>query len=282
MAEPPKTQVVLITGATRGIGRLAALELARRGHRVIATGRDVERLHALAAEARGQGVAITAQHLDVNDAGACEAVVGQAVASHGRLDALVNNAGYGLWGPLEELSPREIEALFQTNVFAALRLSQLALPQMRAQGFGTIVNVGSMAGQIGAPASGAYAASKAAMLMLSRVLRQETRGDGVRVVLLEPGVFETDFHRNSRVGRQVYREDSPYRERVLRLRTRPPGEGRWRPDPAPVAHAIRRVIEGRWPRGRYAVGVDARAGAIAARLLPDWLFDWLIRKALRW
>lgn len=282
MPAPPKTQVVLITGATRGIGKLAALEMARRGHRVIATGRDAERLHALSDEARGQGVAMAVEHLDVSDAGACEAVVRQAVASHGRLDALVNNAGYGLWGPLEELSPEEVQALFQTNVFAALRLSQLALPQMRAQRFGTIVNVGSMAGQVGSPGSGAYAASKAAMLMLSRVLRQETRGDGVRVVLLEPGVFQTDFHRNVRVGQRVYREDSPYRERVLRLRIGPPGEERRRPDPAPVARKIRQVIESRGPRARYAVGVDASVGAMAARLLPDGLFDWLIRKALRW
>lgn len=277
-----KQQTVLITGATRGIGRATALHLAQRGHRVVATGRDLGLLASLEQEAKARGLPIAVSAMDVTDAAACETVVARTVADHARLDALVNNAGYGLWGPLEDLTPEEMRAQFETNVFAVVRLSQLVLPQMRRQGFGTIVNVGSVAGQIGSPAGGAYAASKFALRGLSQVMRMEVAQFGVRVVLIEPGLFRTEFPQNQAIGKRVERPDSPYRDNIRRTRERrgmnPYGGG----DPIRVAVRIRKCIEGRRPKARYTVGLDAWAGAMSARLLPDGLLYAAVQKTLNW
>ncbi len=273
-----RPQAVLVTGATRGIGRVTALHLAERGHTVVATGRD----EALLAELRAlaEGLPMQVQRLDVTDEAEVDRVVAGALESNGRLDALVNNAGHILWGPLEPLALDEVRAVFETNFFAVHRLCQAVLPGMRARGFGTVVNVGSMAGQIGLPTGGAYSATKAAMLSYSRVLRHEVAGFGVRVVLVEPGVFESDLTRTQTVGRGVYAADSAYLEKLERRRV--PGRGRRRADPARVAHRIRRIVESKDPKPRYTVGYDAVVGAIAAKLLPDRVLDFLLRKALRW
>ena len=273
-----RPQVVLVTGATRGIGRATALHLAERGHAVVATGRDEALLSELRALA--EGLPMSVRHLEVTDEAEVEGVIAGAIESNGRLDALVNNAGYILWGPLEQLALDEVRAIFETNFFAVHRLCQAVLPVMRAQGFGTIVNVGSMAGQIGVPTGGAYATTKAALLAYSRVLRHEVAGFGVRTVLVEPGVFETDLGQNQVVGSRVYADDSPYRERLKRRRV--PGGGRRRPDPVRVARRIRRIVESNGPKPRYTVGYDAVVGALAAKALPDRVLDFLLRKALRW
>ena len=151
MSRPPKRQVVLITGATRGIGREAALQIARRGHTVMATGRDVERLDSLQKEADAAGLVIETSRLDVSDAAACEAWTSGTIERHGRIDALVNNAGYGLWGPWEHVSDDEVRTVFEANFIGPMRLSRLVIPGMREQGFGTIIHVGSMAGQASSP-----------------------------------------------------------------------------------------------------------------------------------
>jgi len=273
-----KPQVVLVTGATRGIGRVTALHLAERGHTVVATGRD----EAMLAELRtlAEGLPLSVEHLEVTDQAEVERVIAGAVEANGRLDALVNNAGYILWGPLEQLALDEVRAVFETNFFAVHRLCQAVLPVMRDRGFGTIVNVGSVAGRIGIVTGGAYAATKAALQAYSRVLRQEVTGFGVRTVLVEPGVFETDLTKNQVVGSSVYADDSPYRERLERRRVS--GSGWRRPHPVRVARRIRGIVESRNPKPVYTVGYDAAAGALVAKVLPDRVLDFLLGKALRW
>ena len=280
MSKPPKRQIVLITGATRGIGREAALQVARRGHTVVATGRDVERLESLQQEADAAGLAIETSRLDVSDAAACEAWTSGTIERHGRIDALVNNAGYGLWGPWEHVSDDEVRTVFEANFIGPMRLSRLVIPGMREQGFGTIIHVGSMAGQASSPAGGAYAATKFAMNTMSRSMRLEVGSFGIRVVLLEPGIFKTDFVPSQIMAGAMDREATPY-EPLRREEPLPGGLIPW-PGPERVARRIRQVIEARRPRARYTVGYDAFLGAIMMRILPDCVIDFAVRKATGW
>ncbi len=277
-----REQVVLLTGATRGIGRLAALHLAERGHRVVATGRDREMLASLEREAAERKLPMTVAALDVNDGAACEGVVAQAIAQHGRIDALVNNAAYSYSGPLETLALDEVRRQFETNLFSALRLSQLALPHMRKQRFGTIVNVGSVSGLIGNPNGGAYAAAKAGLRAMSQVMRIEVAPFGVRVALIEPGLFRTEFGANQVWAPAVNDGASPYyhhaRRNIEARASRPYAGG----DPMQVAARIRKVIEARRPKARYCVGLDAAAGAWAVRWLPDGVLEAGVKRATGW
>ncbi|MCI0769546.1 MAG: SDR family oxidoreductase [Chloroflexi bacterium] len=276
-----KNQVVLITGATRGIGRATALHLAGKGHRVVATGRNAELLESLEREAQDASLPLSVEAMDVTDDGAVQRVVAKTVEESDRIDALVNNAGYGLWGALEDLTMSELREQFETNVFAVWRLSQAVLPIMRRNGFGTIVNVGSVSGRIGNPAGGAYAASKAALSAMSRVMRMEVAAFGVRVVLIEPGLFRTDFQENQVNAKRVSDPESPYAEAIGKARKRRTGPFAGA-DPHKVAVRIGQVIEGKRPKARYSVGLDALAGTIATRLLPDGALDAAVRRAVGW
>ena len=148
----PKT--ALITGASSGIGKETALYLARRGYHVLAISRELSRLDRLIAQARTDSTSISAYQLDVNEPAAVAEVVPQILDQVGGLDALINNAGYGLWGCLEDLSVEEVKAQFASNVFAVLRMSHAVLPHMRERRSGTIVNVGSRQGRSGARQAG--------------------------------------------------------------------------------------------------------------------------------
>ncbi|MBF8299575.1 MAG: short-chain dehydrogenase/reductase, partial [Dehalococcoidia bacterium] len=200
--------------------------------------------------------------------------------SEGGLDALVNNAGYGLSGAFEELTLEELRAVFETNYFSVLRLSKAVLPSMRERGHGTIVNVGSVAGLIGVPMEGGYSATKFALRSMSRSMRMELSPFGVRVVLIEPGVVRTDFHVNKVVAETSLHIDSPYAglHIVTELRARARALFGGKADR--TAMRICQVIESRGPAARYTVGIDAWAGAWASRLLPDAVVDFFMRRAI--
>ena len=252
MSKPPKSQIVLITGATRGIGREAALQVARRGHTVLATGRDVERLESLQQEADATGLAIETSRLDVSDAAACEAWTSGATQRHGRIDALVNNAGYGLWGPLGarlgRRGPHRLrDELHRPDAPLPARHSRVCASRVSAPSS----TWGRWPGQASSPAGGAYAATKFAMNTMSRSMRLEVGRFGIRVVLLEPGIFETDFVPSQIMAEDMDRETTPY-EPLRREEPLPGGLIPW-PGPARVARRIRQVIEARHPRARYTV-----------------------------
>lgn len=276
----PRSQRILITGATRGIGRETALHLARRGHQVLATGRAPDLLKALAKEADAASLPILVMPLDVTDEKAIQSVVSRATADMGGLDALVNNAGYGISGAYEELTLDEVMAIFETNFFSALRLSHAVLPAMRKQHHGTIVNVGSVAGMIAVPMEGAYSATKFALRAMSRSMRMELSAFGVRVVLIEPGVVHTDFHVNKAIGQGVIRPDTPYVTMRNRSELRARARAMFGGKAIRTAMRIRQVIEGRSPAARYTVGLDAWAGSVATRLLPDAVLDYFLRRAI--
>lgn len=201
-------RTVLITGCSTGIGRATALHLAQRGWRVFATARRLALVEEIASER------ITPLYLDLNAPESCEAAVQRVLEqTGGRLDALVNNAGYGALGVLEEVTREEARQQFETNVLGTLHITQLVLPAMRAQGGGRIVNVGSAAGLFAYPLSGLYCASKAALISLSDTLRVELRPWNIKVVVVAPGIVQSAWFENAhrRMETLMAQNDSPYR-----------------------------------------------------------------------
>ncbi len=279
MSSPPR-KTALITGASAGIGKATALHLARQGYHVLATSRQMARLDGLMDQAGSASLPISGYELNINEPASVEEVVPRILDEVGKLDALINNAGYGLWGYLEDLTPEEVKAQFETNLFAVLRMSQAVLPHMRERQRGTIVNVGSVTGLIGSPSGGAYSASKFALRGLSSVLRMEVSRFGVRVVLIEPGLFRTNFHRDLVLGERALDPGSPYYSLAQRIRRNSAGNQRWAGDPMKVARTIGRVLASGHPRHRYTVGPDARLGSLAARFVPDGVLEYLIKRVV--
>lgn len=180
----------LITGASSGFGHAFAMHALSQGHNVVATARRVSRLEALVAEAPDR---VLAQRLDVDRPGDAEAAVAAAIARFGRIDILVNNAGYGLVGAVEETSEEELRAVMETNFFGAMAMTRATLPGFRGQRSGAIVNISSLGGQLSVAGFGPYSASKFALEGMSEALAQELAPFGVKVLIVEPGAFRTDF-----------------------------------------------------------------------------------------
>ncbi len=276
MNEHSHPRVAIITGCSSGIGRATALLLAQRSWRVFATARCIETVNNLASDR------ITPLHLDVTDEASMVAAVEQALGQVGRIDALVNNAGYTEAGPLEEATSDEIRRQFETNTFGPLRLTQLVLPTMRAQGSGRIVNVSTIGGRIAIPFIGLYNGSKFALEALSDVLRMETRPFGVRVIVVEPGGVRTNFNTvaTQRAQRFATNTSSPYHcyfEPLNRFIARSTASS---PPPEVVAQVIHHALTTRHPRARYVATTDARIMLAILPWLPDRkrdeLFGWLL------
>ena len=205
MAPQPASRVVLVTGCSSGIGRALAVEWARRGHRVFATARSRERMPPFDAP----GVEVLP--LDVTNRASIEAAVAEAVRRAGRIDVLVNNAGYGLMGPVMDAPPDELRRQFATNVFGAMDVARAVVPHLLGQGHGMVVNVGSVSGLLATPFAGAYCASKAALHSLTDAMRLELEPLGVTVVSLQPGAVASRFGETSSSGvRMLDLDASPH------------------------------------------------------------------------
>ncbi|MFP4345305.1 MAG: SDR family oxidoreductase [Anaerolineales bacterium] len=264
-------RVVLITGASSGIGKASAAHLARRGWQVYGTSRTPQPVLPQPAGCKS----LTMIPLDVTDAASVSAAVSTVVERAGRLDAVVNNAGVGLFGPLEEVPLEEVRAHFETNVFGLLRVCQAALPALRRQGGGYIVNIGSLAGQIALPFQGIYSAAKFAVEGLTEALRMEVRPFGVHVVLVEPGDVATAFtaHRR-RVGGGA---GSPYASRAQGALAVAESDEQNGISPRLVAYLLARVLDHPHPRLRYTVaGWQQRLAPLLRRWLPDRWVRWLL------
>lgn len=263
------TPVALITGCSSGIGRATAKLLAERGWRVFATARRLETINDLANDH------ITPLRLDVIDEESMTSAVEQVLTQAGRMDALINNAGYAQAGALEEVSVDEVRRQFETNTFGALRMAQLVLPAMRAQGTGRIVNVSTMGGRLVIPFIGLYNASKFALEAMSDALRMETRPFGVRVILIEPGGVRTNFSAaaNQNAQQHIANTNSPY-YRFLVPFTRFIGqiEG-MSSTPERIAVVILRVLTTRNPRARYIATPDARVMLALMLRMSDGMRD---------
>jgi NAD(P)-dependent dehydrogenase (short-subunit alcohol dehydrogenase family) len=256
---------ILITGCSTGIGRAAAGELTKRGHEVVATARRAAAIDDLDVAARIV--------LDVDD----DASVVQAVEAAGELDALVNNAGFGISGPVEQVPLDDVRAIMETNYLGVIRMVQAVLPAMRSRGSGTIVNVSSVAGRVAPPLGGFYAASKFALEGLTEALHYEVGHFGVRVRLVEPGVFATEFQAKEYGFTVAPPYDELEREwanaRVALGAGTPPG-------PEPVAQVIADAIESDEPRLRWPVGDDAEMVLAVRATSTDEEFEATMRGTL--
>lgn len=269
-------RTVLVTGANSGIGLATVVEVARRGFRAVGSVRSEAKADAVRAAAGDAGVEVETVLLDVADAEQCEAVVPGL-----GLWGLVNNAGYGMTGAVEDVDDDEAHALFETMVHAPMRLARLALPSMREHGGGRIVNVSSIAGRVTTPFAGHYTGAKHALEALTDALRIEVAGDGVRVVLVEPGGFRTgiwgDFERDIvRREAQGSRFVSAYRRSLRAQQLMEPLMG----DPQGCARVIAGALTTRLPRARYLVGLDAQAANLADTFTPTFVKDRVFRATL--
>ena len=270
-------KVALVTGASSGIGDATARRLAQLGYTVYAVARRADRMAAL----KEQG--IRTESADVTDDAALVALVGKIISETGRIDVVVNNAGYGSYGALEDVPIAEARRQFDVNVFALARLIQLVLPHMRAQSDGYIVNVSSIGGKIWEPLGSWYHATKFAVEGLSDSLRAEVAGFGVKVVIIEPGAIRTEWAAISADNLEAASAGTPYREqaRFVSGTLRATDKSRLTSGPAVVADAIGKAVQSPRPRTRYAVGGGARGILFTQRFLTDRGFDRFIRTSYR-
>jgi NADP-dependent 3-hydroxy acid dehydrogenase YdfG len=273
-------QSILITGATSGIGRDAALRLARAGHLVLAGGRRVDALAALARESGGRLEPVV---LDVTDPASVEAareLVDRRTGGRG-LDVLVNNAGFALPGPLEALAEEDLRELFDTNVFGLLAVTRAFLPGMRERGQGRVVNVGSIMGRVAMPLLGAYNASKHAVAALTDALRMELASFGISVVLVEPGAIRTGFATRALAGLAPYRDPgSPYAAALSGTDAAWARVYRFAPGPAAAGRAVARAATTARPAARYVVPAHNRLIVAALGALPTAAADATKRRIM--
>jgi len=247
---------VLITGANSGFGLLTAQKFAEAGHTVLATLRNPERAQALNA-LKERGLPVELVSLDVTDPASVTATV-EAASAAAPIDVLVNNAGFEVRGPVEQLTDELLLRQFDTNVMGVVRMVRAVAPGMRERRAGTIVNISSVAGQIGSPYTGAYSASKHAVEALSEALWFELRPFGVRVVAIEPGAFETAFGGNV-LTTPGFDETSPYAPVAARFDAAMAGFREGPPqDPQEVADLVFEAVHAADPKLRYLAGDDAR------------------------
>lgn len=274
-------RVILITGCSSGIGRSSAELLAARGHIVYATARRPESVEELRAWGDGIEGRAFADLLDVTQPQTIPPVVERIIAEQGRIDVLVNNAGYGQPGAIEDLTREQWLAQFDANVFGLAETTRAVLPHMRARRSGRIVNISSVVAHLVTPLMGAYGASKHAVEGLSAALRMELAPWSVDVVLIEPGPIRTAFQANVDKNRfaGIASEASAYLQHYRAL------EHRWVEQfdksgvpPERVAQAVRRAVEARRPRTRYRVTWVAHWAPALSTLLGDRLTDYLMRR----
>src|SRR6476659_6855266 len=262
MAGGARTDSVLITGCSSGIGRAAAVSLHQAGLRVYATARRLDTLADLAS--RG----ITTMALDVTDEASMTAAVAAAVGT------LINNAGYGLYGPVEQVPMAEIRRQFETNFFGLVRLTQLVLPGMRAAGGGRILNVSSMGGRATLPGGAFYHASKYAVEALSDALRMEVAQFGIDVVLIEPGPVRTNANGNASDPYAGFKDAV-----TAAFSTATDGPlARFSSSADDIAKVITRAVTARRPRTRYLINPVARTTVTLRRWLPDRAYDAVLRR----
>lgn len=257
------SKVWFITGASRGMGRIWAEAALNRGDRVTATARKVEDLAEL-KERFGEAVLTLA--LDVTDSKQPQQVVQEAFSHFGRLDVLVNNAGGSLIATVEEANDEQIQDLFEANLFGMIRVLRAALPLLRQQGSGHILGVSSSLGIVPMPLIGFYAATKAAVESLHETMAQEVKPFGIKVTLIEPGAYATDFGKSAKKadGMEVYEE---FRKQVMaKLGTSKRG------DPQATPGAILKVVDAEHPPLRFALGstVLPAARATYADRIATW------------
>jgi NAD(P)-dependent dehydrogenase (short-subunit alcohol dehydrogenase family) len=275
-------KIALITGSSSGFGLLTSIELAKAGFRVVATMRELGRREPLdqAASAAGVSAQLDIRALDVTNFTALPAFVDAIVHDYGRLDVLVNNAGFVVAGFAEDIKLEELRYQFETNFFGAVAMTKAVLPTMRRQRSGHIIQVSSIGGLNGTVSISSYSASKFALEGWSESLRLEINSLGIKVVLVEPGSFQTGiWTRGAVMGEQATKETSPNIQRSLRMRDRV--QALPKRDPIEVARLIANIAQDPNPKLRYLVGRDAKIQLALKRILPWKWHEKLVANFLK-
>lgn len=270
-------KVAVITGSSSGIGYETSLALARQGYTTYATMRDTSKNQILET-AKTEKLDLRIAELDVDSDESVSNAVSRIIDESERIDVLVNNAGYGIFGAVEDVAISEYKAQFETNFFGVIRTIQQVAPIMRHQTDGLIVNISSVAGRIGFPGTPAYISSKFALEGLSESLRYELGQFGVRVVIIEPGVIKTNFFDAMKIAQP--KNDSPYGEITDRVISGVKMMAELGTDPIEVAKAIVRATEDKTPQPRYIVGNDASMFLEARKAKTDLEFENYLKKEL--
>ena len=272
-------KVAIVTGSSSGIGFETSLALAREGYFTYATMRNTAKSDKIKEIAKKENLKISILELDVDDENSAKTAIAQILDQKQRIDVLVNNAGWGLWGCVEDVSVDEFKEQFETNFFSIIRLIQEVAPTMRKQDSGTIVNVSSVVGRIGFPASPAYISSKFALEGLSESLRFEFTPFGIDVIIIEPGVIKTDFMKNMKMAKKS-ELDTVYKDITTKVVSGVKMMAEMGTPPKEVANTIVKAIKDKKPLPRYIVGNDASMFLEAKKSKTDIEFENYLKKEL--
>jgi NAD(P)-dependent dehydrogenase (short-subunit alcohol dehydrogenase family) len=271
-------QVVIVTGASSGIGAATARRLVKGGAKVVISARRAEPLQALARELDPAGAGVLAVAGDVTSDADRRQLVAAALAKFGRIDALVNNAGYGTRGPVEIVPVDAIRKNYETNVFALIALTQLVLPHLRERGTGCIVNIGSVAGRIARPLSSIYDSTKHALEALTDGLRGELKPFGIRVTLIRPGFILTEFIDAASKASDQYTDNAgPYTPYLAGFRVGYKKLRRVAGVPDDIARLVEKALTSDNPAPRYNGPLHAKFFLFLKWLLPDRLLGFIVR-----
>ena len=262
-------KLILITGATSGMGKVTAEDLIKAGHIVYGAGRKEEELKSI-QDLGGKGLV-----MEMTDYSTLETGVEEIIREHGKIDVLWNNAGYGLYGPVEEVSIEQAKQQFEVNLFGLARLTQLVLPHMRKENKGLIINTSSMGGKIYTPLGAWYHATKHALEGWSDCLRLELKSFNIDVVVLEPGMIDTGF--GSAVAQHMPKDSAngPYKKIIEPLLNMDPNAIKASP-PSVISQTVQKIISAEKPKTRYVAGKMARFLIYTRKLFGDRLYDRII------
>jgi NAD(P)-dependent dehydrogenase (short-subunit alcohol dehydrogenase family) len=284
MSSPPENQralVAVVTGSSSGIGLATSLALARNGYLTYATMRNLDKRDTIQSVADKQHLPIRVVQLDVTDEeNSIKKAIQSILSEAGRIDLLVNNAGYALTGAFEDIGIDEIEAQYETNVFGVIRVTQAVLPIMRKQGSGRIINISSGAGRIGYPGGSAYVSSKFALEGLSESMAYEIEQFGIKTVLVEPGFVRTNFGENIVIARKTQNTNSPYSQMMQMMSSIRDKMLKNASDADLVAEVVVEAATAKEPNLRYLAGKDVQQMVAAKRSMSDEEFQKMMKQGV--
>jgi NAD(P)-dependent dehydrogenase (short-subunit alcohol dehydrogenase family) len=282
MSSSPNNQqlsVAVVTGSSSGIGLATSLALAKNGYRTYATMRNLAKQDSIQSIADKQHLPIRTVQLDVNDENSVKDAIQSIISESGRIDLLVNNAGYGLIGAFEDIGMDEIKSLYETNVFGVIRVTQVVLPIMRKQGSGRIINISSGAGRIGFPGSSAYVSSKFALEGLTESMAFEVEQFGIKTVLVEPGFIRTNFAENIAMAKKAQEPSSPYAQMMQMMSSNRDRMFENASDADLVAAVVVEAATAKEPNLRYLAGKDVQQMVATKKSMSDEEFHTLVKQS---
>jgi NAD(P)-dependent dehydrogenase (short-subunit alcohol dehydrogenase family) len=284
MSSSPNNQralVAVVTGSSSGIGLATSIALARNSYLTYATMRNLAKRDSIQSIADKQHLRIRVVQLDVTDENSIKSAIQSILSEAGRIDLLVNNAGYVLTGAFEDIGINEIKALYETNVFGVIRVTQAVLPIMRKQGSGRIINISSGAGRIGYPGGSAYVSSKFALEGLSESMAFEVEQFGIKTVLVEPGFVRTKIGENMAISKKTQDPNSPYSQMMQMMSSNQERMLENGSDADLVASVVAEAATSKEPNLRYLAGKDVQQMMAAKKSMSDEEFQKMIKKGVK-